>query len=140
MADETLRVAVVGAGYFAQFHHHAWTRLSRTELVAVCDLDGLKAKSAADQAGARGFSDLGEMLDAVAPDLVDIATPPETHDALVRQVAARGLVTRHGGADPRVEVGFAALLDGSAAPARAPLVERSLDEVLAAWERTATEP
>ena len=91
MADETLRVAVVGAGYFAQFHHHAWTRLSRTELVAVCDLDGLKAKSAADQAGARGFSDLGEMLDAVAPDLVDIATPPETHDALVRQVAARGL-------------------------------------------------
>ena len=91
MADETLRVAVVGAGYFAQFHHHAWTRLPRTDLVAVCDLDGLKAKSAADQAGARGFSDLGEMLDAVAPDLVDIATPPETHDALVRQVAARGL-------------------------------------------------
>ena len=91
MADRTLRVAVVGAGYFAQFHHHAWTRLSRTELVAVCDLDALKAKSAADQAGARGFADLGEMLDAVAPDLVDIATPPETHDALVRQIAARGL-------------------------------------------------
>lgn len=91
MAKLRLRVAVVGAGYFAQFHHHAWTRLSRTELVAVCDLDALKAKSAADQAGARGFSDLGEMLDAVAPDLVDIATPPETHDALVRQVAAHGL-------------------------------------------------
>ena len=91
MTDTSLRVAVVGAGYFAQFHHHAWTRLSRTELVAVCDLDALKAKSAADQAGARGFSDLGEMLDAVKPDLVDIATPPETHDALVRQVAARGL-------------------------------------------------
>ncbi len=91
MAENALRVAVVGAGYFAQFHHHAWTRLPRTGLVGVCDLDALKAKSAADQAGARGFSDLDEMLGGVAPDLVDIATPPETHDALVRQVAARGL-------------------------------------------------
>lgn len=91
MADKSLRVAVVGAGYFAQFHHHAWTRLPRAELVGICDLDALKAKSAADQAGARGFSELDEMLDAVTPDLVDIATPPQTHDELVRQVAARRL-------------------------------------------------
>lgn len=91
MADKALRVAVIGAGYFAQFHHDAWARLPRTELVAICDLDALKAKGAAQQVGAASYADVGEMLDAVAPDLVDIATPPQTHDALVRQVAARGL-------------------------------------------------
>ncbi len=91
MADKALRVAVVGAGYFARFHHEAWTRLPRAELAGICDLDAAKARAAADRTGTRGFADLDAMLDAVAPDLVDIATPPGTHDALVRRVAARGL-------------------------------------------------
>ena len=32
------RVAVVGAGYFSQFHLDAWKRLD-TDLVAICDKD-----------------------------------------------------------------------------------------------------
>ena len=49
------------------------------------------------------------------------------------QVAVRGLVSRTGGEDPRIEVGFAALLDGSPPSPRPPVVERSVAEALAAW-------
>ena len=88
---KALRVAVIGAGYFARFHHDAWSRLPAAELVAIADLDGGKARAAASDYGAQGFSNHGEMLDTVQPDLVDIATPPASHLQLVRAAANRGL-------------------------------------------------
>lgn len=91
MTDRRLRVAVVGAGFFAQFHHEAWSRLDRADLVGICDLDRSRADAAAAVSGAQGFDDLDDMLDTVPVDVVDIATPPETHLALVSAVAARGL-------------------------------------------------
>lgn len=91
MTDRSLRVAVVGAGFFAQFHHEAWSRLDRADLVGICDLDRSRADTAAAVSGAQGFDDLDDMLDTVPVDVVDIATPPETHLALVSAVAARGL-------------------------------------------------
>ena len=48
-----LRVAVIGAGYFAQFHHDAWRRIDRAELVAVADTDVAKAEAS----GAAAFDD-----------------------------------------------------------------------------------
>ncbi len=91
MTDRRLRVAVVGAGFFAQFHHEAWSRLDRADLVGICDLDRTRADAAAAESGTRGFADLDAMLDAVEADVVDVATPPDTHLALVSAVAARGL-------------------------------------------------
>jgi D-apiose dehydrogenase len=91
MTGHRLRVAVVGAGFFAQFHHEAWSRLDRVDLVGVCDLDRTRADAAAVASGTQGFDDLDAMLDATQADVVDIATPPETHLALVSDVAKRGL-------------------------------------------------
>jgi predicted dehydrogenase len=34
-----LKVAVVGTGYFSQFHLDGWSRLHEVQLVAVCSLD-----------------------------------------------------------------------------------------------------
>ena len=51
------------------------------------------------------------------------------------QVAARGLLHRHGGSEPRVEIGFPALLDGAAPDPRSPLAERDVESVLADWCR-----
>ncbi|MDA1099359.1 MAG: Gfo/Idh/MocA family oxidoreductase [Proteobacteria bacterium] len=87
----TLRVAVIGAGYFAQFHHAAWDRLPGVELVAIADRDAEKAGAAATAHGLPAFTDYRAMLDVAAPDLVDIATPPASHLELVTAVAARGL-------------------------------------------------
>lgn len=81
------RVATVGVGYFSQFHYNAWGRLAaegRAELVAVCDLDAERAASVAVEHGAQVFSEFRQMLAEAQPDLVDIITPPPTHEELVR--------------------------------------------------------
>ena len=86
-----VRVAVVGAGYFAQFHQEAWARLPGTKLVGIADLDGEKAAKAAAKFSVPAFSDHEELFDVTKPDLVDIATPPASHLELVNAVAVRGL-------------------------------------------------
>jgi predicted dehydrogenase len=87
-----LRVATIGAGYFAQFHHDAWARMDDVELVAICDRDEAKAKAASAAAGAPPvYTDARAMLDTVDVDLLDIATPPDTHLALIELAAARKL-------------------------------------------------
>lgn len=86
-----VRVAVIGAGYFAQFHQEAWTRLPGAKLVGIADLDGAKAATAAAKFGVSAFSDHEELFDMTNPDLVDIATPPDSHLNLVKAIADRGL-------------------------------------------------
>jgi D-apiose dehydrogenase len=87
-----LRVCTVGAGFFSRFHHDAWQRQGRAELLAVCDLDRARAQAMAQSFGIeRVFDDAAAMLDACAPDLVDLVTPPATHAALVGLAAARGI-------------------------------------------------
>ena len=88
-----LRVAIVGCGYFAQFHHDAWNRLGDlAQVVAVCDQDEAKALGAAKlHLGVPHFDDVAAMLSASTPDVLDIVTPPQTHAAIVRLAADRGI-------------------------------------------------
>jgi predicted dehydrogenase len=87
-----LRVAGVGAGYFSQFHLAGWKAISEVDYVAICDRDAARARACAEHFGVPNvFTDAAEMLDAVAPDLLDIVTPPPTHAALVAEAARRKL-------------------------------------------------
>jgi predicted dehydrogenase len=87
-----LRVAVAGAGYFARYHYEAWTRIEEADLVALAEPDGARARTMArDFAVPQTFESLEALLAEVEIDLLDIATPPETHHDLVAQAAARGL-------------------------------------------------
>jgi D-apiose dehydrogenase len=111
------RVALVGAGYFAQFHLQAWLRLAaegRCQLVAVCDADLTRAQTAASLTSARAFKDLPALLSEIAIDLVDIATPPASHATLL------GVALQHD---------VAAICQKPVAP--------TLDEALAIAERVA---
>jgi predicted dehydrogenase len=61
-------------------------------LVATCDRYRAKAQAMADAVGVPAvFDDAAAMLDAVRPDLLDIAAPPPAHLALIREAAARGI-------------------------------------------------
>ncbi|PVB60616.1 Gfo/Idh/MocA family oxidoreductase [Labrenzia sp. 011] len=87
MKDGTkaMRVACLGAGYFAQFHYEAWSRVPRARLVGACDRD----RSKAEATGLPAYDDLDAMLETSGPDLLDIITPPPTHfDAIKRAIAA----------------------------------------------------
>ena len=82
---EKVRSVIIGSGLIAgKKHIPAFRRLrSKTELVAICDLNLAAAKEVAARFGIpRTYSDVGEMLKAEKPDLVDICTPPQTHTRL----------------------------------------------------------
>ncbi|WP_147872236.1 Gfo/Idh/MocA family protein [Stieleria maiorica] len=87
-----LRGAVVGAGYFSQFHFDSWKRIPGVDLVAVCDSNPAAAERAAKTYGVEGiYTDHAAMLEQVRPDFVDIVTRPDTHFTLVDDCARAGV-------------------------------------------------
>lgn len=90
---KNVAVGLVGCGFYAQNHLHAWSDL-RPEgalLSAVCDRDPARAKAAGSQFGVPWFTDMAKMLDEVRIELVDIATRMDTHQALAAIAAERGI-------------------------------------------------
>ena len=89
---EPLRGAVIGAGYFSHFHFDAWNRIDDVAIVACCDVDASKAHAVAAKHGIGSvYTDYRRMLDEHRVDFVDIVTRPDTHLAIGREVADRGI-------------------------------------------------
>jgi D-apiose dehydrogenase len=90
-----LRGVVIGCGFFARNHLHAWRDLAAegaVELVAVCDLDeGRAAEAARTFAVPRRYTDAEAMLAAERPDFVDVVTTMASHRRLVELAAAHGV-------------------------------------------------
>lgn len=86
-AGRDLKVACLGAGYFSQFHYGSWRRMGDVNLVGACDLDIAKAKAT----GLSPYDDLGAMLTAAKPDLLDIILPPTAHAEAIRTALGAGL-------------------------------------------------
>jgi predicted dehydrogenase len=95
--QQTLRGAVIGAGYFSQFHFDAWNRIEGVRIESVCDVDREKAETFAAQFEIpHVFSDHRTMLDHFGEgdqrlDFVDVVTRPDTHRPIVQDVADRGI-------------------------------------------------
>ncbi|EBA11124.1 Gfo/Idh/MocA family protein [Roseobacter sp. CCS2] len=85
--NQNLRIACVGAGYFAQFHYDSWARMARAILVGACDRDFERAKAT----GLAAYTDLAQMLDEQAPDLLDVIVPPQAHADTIRIALAAGV-------------------------------------------------
>lgn len=81
------KVACVGAGYFSQFHYDAWRRIDGAELVASVDLNLDTAKAT----GLAAYDDIGVMLAAEKPDIVDIITPPPGHFDAISETLGAGV-------------------------------------------------
>ena len=91
-----MRGALIGCGFFAQNHLNAWRdlRAEGVELVAVCDIDPVKAKAAAESFGIpRHYTDPAQLFSAETLDFVDIATRMETHKDLVLLALQHGVRT-----------------------------------------------
>ena len=89
----TQRIAMVGAGYFAQFQLEGW-RDAGAPVLALCDLDGARAQALAGRFGVpQVFADAPTMFDAVQPTLVDVVLPPAAQEAVVRAALERGIPT-----------------------------------------------
>jgi predicted dehydrogenase len=82
----TTAVGLIGCGFFARNHLHAWRDLAGegAVLAAVCDIDPGRAKAAAEEFGAvHWYSDAAEMFARETLGLVDIATRMDSHRSLV---------------------------------------------------------
>lgn len=105
----------------ADWIERQWEALPQHELIAaVAAL--FKTKLLADWVA---------LLDAVDCCFQAVIEPADV--PVHTQVAARGLVQRHNGPDPSVEVLFPALMDGGTPAPRPPVREVDVAEILTAW-------
>lgn len=72
--EKKLRVAVVGAGPIGNLHARLYGEDALAELVGVCDRLEVRASEAGARYGVPSFTDTQEMLDALTPDVVSVAT------------------------------------------------------------------
>ena len=87
-----MRIAVIGCGFFARNHLHAWQAIDGAEVVALCDRDaGALERCGAEFAVARRHADAAALFAEGGFDAVDIATTVGSHRALV-EMAARHAV------------------------------------------------
>ena len=91
-----VRYAIVGAGHrgCGMWGAEALARHGGAlELVALCDLNPLRAAAANTLMGTQAlvFTDLDAMLDAVAVDRLAVCTVDATHSAIIARALARGV-------------------------------------------------
>ena len=77
----TLKAAVIGCGVAATWRHvPSLLNVPQVELVAVCDVDRVRANDVARRFGISSFyDDASEMLREASPDIVHVLTNPESH-------------------------------------------------------------
>ncbi len=77
----SLKVIIAGAGMAgSELHLNAYQQVPGVEVIALCDLDLVRAKVIARQKGVSyTYSSLDEALNARSADIVSICTPPSSH-------------------------------------------------------------
>jgi predicted dehydrogenase len=91
-AGEKVRIALIGAGAVADFHHVPGMRIDgRAELAAICDPNReLLARRMQDWAAPKGTADYEEIAEDPQIDAVIIGTPNYLHGAIALACIARG--------------------------------------------------
>lgn len=86
-----LNIAVIGCGAIADSHAWAIQHLKGCRLAAACDAEPLMATQFAERFGVeRTFTDVDTLLRDAKPDVVHIATPPQSHYALTKKCLEHG--------------------------------------------------
>ena len=95
MASGAIRIGVIGCGFYAQNHLHAWKDLASegAVLAAVCDVDAGKAEAAGRAFDVPFYTDAAALLAVERLDAVDIVTRHDTHRALCELAIAKGVAT-----------------------------------------------
>jgi predicted dehydrogenase/nucleoside-diphosphate-sugar epimerase len=91
-AAQKRRVALLGAGYIADWHAKCLQSVAGVELVAVCDQARERAEAlAAKFGGVKAYASLEIMLQAERLDAVHVLLPPDLHFEAARTVMEAGV-------------------------------------------------
>ena len=86
-----IRIAIVGTGYFSQFHFDAWKRLE-VNVVAICSLNENDAIYYSNKFNnCPIFTNFKKMIDEIDLDFVDIVIPPKDHLKLIKIAANKNV-------------------------------------------------
>ncbi len=85
------RIAVIGTGGWGKNHVRVLSELG--SLVAICDIDGARAKAYAEKYRVKGYTDVEEMIRNENADGVTICTPASTHFAVASKTLGAGMNT-----------------------------------------------
>ncbi len=92
MTEIRIKIGLVGCGQIADAHLQQIRRIPWADPVAVCDLEPLLARQAAERFEIQGqFTSLEEMLEVSRPDVVHITTPVESHRPLAKLLLDAGV-------------------------------------------------
>ena len=86
---ETIKVGVVGVGYFGQFHAEKYSRMEGVELIGLVDVDPSRAREVAQRFRARPFSKTSDLYGKV--QAVSIAVPTHLHHPLAKAFFLQGI-------------------------------------------------
>jgi predicted dehydrogenase/nucleoside-diphosphate-sugar epimerase len=86
----TIRVAIVGTGYIADFHARGIRDLPDAELVAVCDANINVAEAFAAARGIKAYASLEAMLSEERIDVVHVLVPPDLHHPIAKKALEAG--------------------------------------------------
>jgi len=87
----TLRVAIVGCGKAAENHVAEIKKLSNASLIAACDSEPLMAEQFCLRHGVgASYTGFEQLLAEQRPDVVHIATPPQSHADLALTAMENG--------------------------------------------------
>src|SRR5277367_911001 len=86
------RVALLGAGYVADWHAKALLSLAEVELVAICDRERERAKAFAERFNVpRVYFTTEEMVAAEKLDAVHVLLPPDQHFQAGKVILSNGV-------------------------------------------------
>jgi len=85
------RVAIVGAGFIADFHLDVLTKAEGVEVVAVCDRDLDRARRAADRYAIPGVTRELSELPEMGVQVAHLTVPPDLHVTLTRELLELGI-------------------------------------------------
>ena len=74
-----VKIGVVGAGIYGNYHIHTYACDPNVEKVVFCDLNDERKKAAEEKYGVKGYSTVKEMVEAEALDAVSVATSDPYH-------------------------------------------------------------
>lgn len=86
-----IKTAVIGVGTMGRNHARVYNELREAELVAVADIDSIRAKEIAHRYKIKAYTDYREMLRQERLDAVSIAVPTRLHYQVALDVIEGGL-------------------------------------------------
>ncbi|MEM7342886.1 MAG: Gfo/Idh/MocA family oxidoreductase [Chloroflexota bacterium] len=89
---QIIRGVGIGAGYFSHYQYDSWNQIPQVKMTALSNRTQSKTEAIMTAYNInRYYENYQEMIDKEQPDFVDIITPPETHYAMCKYAAARGV-------------------------------------------------